>query len=344
MEVDVMAGRGSLREQQLFARDVESAGFSGMTFTETGRTAFLSVSAASLAAPDIEYSTGIAVAFPRSPMVTAANAWELAELTSGRFRLGIGTQVRAHITRRYSSEFASPGPRLKDYVGALRAIFKAFQGEEKLAYEGEFYSHTLLPAMWGAGRIDHPDVQIDISAVGPWMLAMAGEVADGIHVHPFHSSRYLADVVGPRVAIGAARVDRDPADVDLLIPVFTIVGDTVEERARSKAQAKQQISFYGSTANYSHMFDIHGFDGTSARLNTLLKAGDIAAMAELITDEMLSVYAIEASWDDLADRIIDRYHGTAARVIFYFAQAMRQADKRSFERLGEVAAAVRAVG
>jgi probable F420-dependent oxidoreductase len=294
-----------------------------------------------MAAPGLDIGTGIAVAFPRSPMVTAGVAWELAEATEGRFRLGLGTQVKAHITRRYSSEFASPGPRLKDYVLAVRAIFRAFQGEERLDYQGEFYKHTLMPAMWSAGKIVHPDVPIDVSAVGPWMLAMAGEVADGIHVHPFHSSKYLDDVLAPRVHTGAERVGRDGSDVDLLIPIFTIVGDTEAERATWRAAAKQQISFYGSTANYSHMFDLHGFDGTSAKLNKLLKAGDLAGMSGTITDEMLEVYAIESTWDELSDRIIDRYGATASRIIFYFAQGMWQNDKEAFAKLGDVARSVR---
>jgi probable F420-dependent oxidoreductase len=337
MDVDVMASGGRLRDVQQLAAETRDGGFGGMTFTETGRTAYLSVAAAALAAPELTYSTGVAVAFPRSPMVTAATAWELADATDGKFLLGIGTQVRAHIERRYSSDFEHPGPRLRDYVEALRAIFRAFQGTEPLAYRGEFYRHELLPAMWSPGPIAHPDIPIYVSAVGPWMLRMAGEVADGIHVHPLHSRRYVEELLLPRVADGAAAAGRDASAVALAVPVFTIIGDTEEERAPWRALARSQIAFYGSTKNYAFQFDLLGFEGTSARLNERLKAGDVAGMADLVNDEMLAELAIEASWDELGDRLVERYDGVASRLILYFAEAMRRRDPASFARLGEVA-------
>src|SRR4051812_18491747 len=159
-----MATPSSLRNMQDLARDAAGAGFSGLVITEAGRTAYLSCAAAALAA-DIDILTGVAVAFPRSPMVTAQVAWELADVTNGRFRLGLGTQVRAHVERRYSSEFNPPGPRLREYVQAIKAIFKAFRGEEKLNFEGTFYKFSLLPAQWSAGPIEPPDPAIDVAAV-----------------------------------------------------------------------------------------------------------------------------------------------------------------------------------
>jgi probable F420-dependent oxidoreductase len=337
MDVDVMASGGRLREVQQLATDTRERGFSGITFTETGRTAYLSVAAAALAAPELTYGTGVAVAFPRSPMVTASTAWELADLTDGKFLLGIGTQVRAHIERRYSSEFEHPGPRLRDYVEAVRDIFRAFQGTAPLQHRGEFYRHELLPAMWSPGPIAHPDVPIYVSAVGPWMVKMAGEVADGIHVHPLHSQRYVEEMLRPGVAAGAAAAGRDAAAVALAVPVFTVVGDTEEERAPWRALARSQIAFYGSTRNYAFQFDLIGHEGTSARLNERLKSGDIAGMADLITDDMLAELAIEASWDELADRLVERYDGVASRLILYFAEAMRRRDPAAFARPGEVA-------
>ncbi|MGE0309277.1 MAG: LLM class flavin-dependent oxidoreductase, partial [Acidimicrobiia bacterium] len=185
MKFDVMTGGLPLRSMAAFAQDAERAGFSGIVVTEGGRTAYLGCGAAALAA-DIDILTGVAVAFPRSPMVTAEIAWELAEATGGRFRLGLGTQVRAHITRRYGSDFEHPGPRLKEYVLAMQAIFRAFRGDEPLAVDGEFYHLDLLPAQWSPGPISTPNPPIDVAAVNPWMLRMAGEVADGVHVHPLN--------------------------------------------------------------------------------------------------------------------------------------------------------------
>jgi probable F420-dependent oxidoreductase len=341
---ELMTGGNRLQKLQEIARHTSQVGFSGLVLTETGRTAYLSAAAAALAAPSLELSTGIAVAFPRSPMLTAQIAWELADASEGKFLLGLGTQVKAHIERRYSSTFAPPGPRLREYVEAVRACFRAFQGTEKLDFKGEHYAMSLLPANWTPGPIAHPDIPIYISAVGPWMTRMAGEVADGIHVHPFHSVRYLNEVLLPKVAEGAARTGRSVDDVALAVPVFTIVGDTPEEQAPWKERAKSQIAFYGSTKNYAFQFDMLGFEGTSARLNERLKAGDMAGMSDLITDEMLEVYAVTATWDELADKLVDRYKGVASRLIMYFAEPMMARAPETAGRWGEVARAVLAAG
>src|SRR3954447_13517316 len=161
MELDVMTGGLPLRRMQDLARDAAAAGISGLVITESGRTAYLACAAAALAA-DIDVLTGVAVAFPRSPMVTASTAWELAETTGGRFRLGLGTQVKAHVVRRYGSEFEHPGPRLKEYVEALRTIFEAFRTGGKLDHDGEFWKLSLLPVGWSPGPIDVPDPAIDV--------------------------------------------------------------------------------------------------------------------------------------------------------------------------------------
>jgi len=337
-----MTGNNSLASMARLAAEWEKLGFSGITLTETGRTAYLSAAVAAVAAPSLGLTTGIAVAFPRSPMITASTAWELAEATSGKFVLGLGTQVKAHIERRFGTEFEPPGPRLREYVQAVRACFRAFNGDEKLDFAGEYYKMSLLPAAWMPGRIAWPDIPIYISAVGPWMTRMAGEVADGIHVHPLHSVPYINEVLLPKVAEGAALGNRSVDDVALAIPVFTIVGDTEEERAPWKDRASSQIAFYGSTKNYAFQFEMLGFEGVSSRLNERLKAGDIEGMSALITDEMLEHYAVTATWDELADKLIDRYRGIAARLIMYFAQGQMERSPESAGKWGEVARTVRA--
>lgn len=342
MEFDLMTGGGPWPEVAERARALEQAGFSGMLFTETGLTPWMSIATATQAAPSLHFSTGIAVAFPRSPMVSASIAWELAEGTGGRFRLGLGSQVRAHVERRYGTEFDPPGPRMRDYIEAVKACLRAFRGEERLAHDGPYYQLSLLPDMWRPRMHDHGHIKVDVSAVGPWMTRMAGEVADGIHVHPFHSPTYLDDVLLPKVAEGAERAGRDPSEVELIIPVFTIVGDTPEEQAPLRQLARQQIAFYGSTRNYAFQFDMLGFEGTSARLNEKMKAGDVAGMADVIDDDMLEHYAVTATWDELADTLLDRYRGTAARVVMYLAEASLQRHPSGIGRWGEVARAVRA--
>ena len=336
-----MTGGGPWAEVAERAREVEQAGFSGMLFTETGLSPWMSIATAAQAAPSLHFSTGVAVAFARSPMVSASLAWELAEGTRGRFRLGLGSQVRAHVERRFSAQFDPPGPRMRDYVLAVKAALRAFRGEEPLKREGPYYQLTLLPDMWRPRLHEYGDIKVDISAVGPWMTRMAGEVADGIHVHPFHSATYLTDVLLPKVAEGAARTGRDPSEVDLIVPVFTVVGDTPEERQPLEQLARQQIAFYGSTRNYAFQFDLLGFEGTSARLNERLKAGDVPGMAALIDDEMLEQYAVTATWDELADKLLDRYRSTTARVVMYLAEASLRQDPSNLGRWAEVARAVR---
>src|SRR5580658_6131520 len=181
-----------LRQAADIGRQAAAAGLSGLVVTEAGRTAYLTCGAIATSA-DIDVLTGIAVAFPRSPMVTASTAWELAEASNGRFRLGLGAQVRAHIERRYGSEFDPPGPRLREYVLAVKQIFASFRTGAPLAVEGEYYALSLLTPMWSPGAIDAADPPIDLAAVNPWMLRMAGEVADGVHIHPLNTPTYLRE-------------------------------------------------------------------------------------------------------------------------------------------------------
>lgn len=324
------------------ARTARSIGFSGLVFTEQTQAPWMSLTAAALAAPDLDLATGIAVAFARSPIVSAGLAWELAENTRGRFRLGLGSQVRAHVERRYGAAFDPPGPRLRDYVLAVKACLAAFRGETPLDYQGEYYRMSLLPPMWAPRGHEFGDVKVDVSAVGPWMCRMAGEVADGIHVHPFHSLRYLHERLLPAVAEGAARSGRDPGDVDLIVPVFAVPGDHPEQRARLVELARSRIAFYGSTRNYAFQFDDLGFEGTSARLNEKLKAGDLAGMAATITDEMLAHFAVVAPWDGMAAALLDRYGGVASRLVMYLGEDSLAEDPANAGRWAEIARAVTA--
>ncbi len=318
------------------ASRTQQSGFDGMLFTEGGRTVYPAVTAAALGAPGLEMSTGVAVAFPRSPMITAQVAWELQELTDGRFRVGLGTQVRTHVVRRYGAEFDRPGPRLRDYVTAVKACFAAFRGAP-LDHHGEFYELDFLSRQWSPGPIAQDDPKVDIAAVNPWMLRMAGEVADGVHVHPIGEPGYLRRHVIPGVAAGAQAAGRDPNDVAIILPVTTIIGDSDAEIARARDLARASLSFYGSTPNYAFIWDEAGFEGTTERIRAKQKAGDFSAMAAEITDEHLSVFCTEARWDDLADSLIAKYADVVDRLVFY-NPAFDTPDR--FERYGAVARAI----
>ncbi|RLE18981.1 MAG: LLM class F420-dependent oxidoreductase [Actinobacteria bacterium] len=339
MKFDVMTGGLPLRAMATFAEDVERAGFSGIVVTEGARTAYMGCGAAALAA-DIDLLTGVAVAFPRSPMVSAEIAWELAEASGGRFRLGLGTQVRAHITRRYGSEFEHPGPRLKEHVLAIQAIFRAFRGDERLAVDGDYYNLDLLPAQWSPGPIGVPDPAIDVAAVNPWMLRMAGEIADGVHVHPLNHPTYITETVIPNLRQGAAIAGRPADELEIIVPAFIVPTD--DDEARWREFARMQVAFYGSTPNYSFIFDQLGFEGTTDRIRVRQKARDMAGMSAEVSDELLSHFVITGSMSELADKILERYDGLATRVVNYFGGLDWLNDPSALQKWSDVARAVTA--
>jgi probable F420-dependent oxidoreductase len=337
MKIDAMNAGGKLESAQHFAREIEAAGLDALWITEGGRTPYLQAAAAALATTTLTIGTAVAVAFPRSPFVTASTAWELAEATEGRFILGLGTQVKAHVERRYSAPFTPPGPRLRDYVLAVRACWRAFQSGGPLVHDGEYYPLSIgALGPWTGGPIDHPEVPIYLAGVRPWMLRMIGAVADGIHVHPFHSRRYLDEIIRPNIDHGIGQAGRAADAVQYAVPVMTIVGDTDAERDRLRNFARFQIAFYGSTRSYAGVFDIHGWEGLADRLHQLQRAGDTVGMAAAITDDMLDTYAITSTWDELADRLIDRYDGVADRLVMYSLGNSYRHDPSVIERWASV--------
>ena len=333
MRVDVMALPRPLRQMQDIAHATRRAGFDGLLLTEGSRSVYDGATAVALAEPELDLSTGVAVAFPRSPMITAQSAWELQDATGGRFRLGLGTQVRTHAVRRYGVDFERPGPRLRDYVRAVKACFAAFRGEP-LDHHGDFYELTFINPQWSPGPIDAPDPKVDIAAVNPWMLEMAGAVADGVHVHPLGEPGYIARHAIPNIAAGASAAGRDPGEIGLIVPVTTIVGDTDGEIAAGRDAARGMLSFYASTPNYAFIMDEAGFEGTTARVRERQQAGDFGGMAAMITDDHLATFCTEAPWDRLADTLIDTYAPYVARLVLYSAGGD---TPERFERYGAVA-------
>src|ERR1700733_10761170 len=301
------------------ARSVQDAGFAAMWVTETRPNPFLTCGVGLAAADRIQAGSGIAVAFPRSPMVTAQLAWDLAEASGGRFVLGLGSQVKAHIERRFSTAFDRPVPRLREYVRAVRAIFAAFQNGTGLRFAGDFYDFSLLTDFFNPGPIGHPDVPVWVAAVGPAMLRMAGECCDGVFLHPLHSADFLRATVLPAVTAGAASAGRSRDQITLCCPVFVAVGNTEEELGGQRAAIARQIAFYGSTRTYRPVFDAHGWGDVCDQLHELLARGDTAAMAALITGEMLDSYTVAATWEELPGVLARRYGGLVDRVAPYGA-------------------------
>lgn len=316
MKVDFYFPPSSPASARVAAQRAGRVGFDGFFTAETSHDPFLPLMVAVGAAPDIELGTAIAVAFPRSPMVTAMTAWDLAEASGGKFILGLGTQVKAHITRRFSTEWGNPGPRLREYVLSLRAIWDAWSGQEPLRYEGEFYRFSLMTPFFDPGPIPHPHPPVAIAGVGPYLSRLAGEICEGFHVHPFHTVAYLDQVVLPNLAEGAAAAGRSADDCQRISTVFVVTGTDASEMEQSMDLVKQQISFYASTPSYAPVLEASDWD-FGPELTAMSKRGRWDEMAGLITDEVVEEIGVVAPVDKLGSAILQRYGDRLQRVGLY---------------------------
>ncbi|HLT02128.1 MAG TPA: TIGR03617 family F420-dependent LLM class oxidoreductase, partial [Geminicoccaceae bacterium] len=297
----------------------ERLGVDGLWSYETAHDPFLPLFAAALATERVSLGTAIAVAFARTPFAMAQTAWDLQRVSNGRLLLGLGTQVRAHVERRFSAAFEHPAARIVDYVRCLRAIWDTFQNGTRPAYEGRFYRFTLISDFFNPGPIEHPAIPIALAGVGERMARAAGEVADGFHVHPLHSPGYLRDVLRPAVAEGARAAGRDPSQLQLIAPVFIVTGDTEAERKAAEAEARRQIAFYASTPTYRPFLAYHGFAALGKELSGLARAGRFAEMAARVPDALLEAVAVHAAPSALAEAIRARYDGDLVRRIYPYA-------------------------
>jgi probable F420-dependent oxidoreductase len=300
-----------------YARKVEALGFDGLWSSETQHDPFLPLALAAVATSRIKLGTAIAVAFPRSPMVTAHIAWDLQKASGGRFVLGLGSQVKAHNERRFSVKFESPAPKIREIVLALRAIWDSWQNGTKLDFKGQFYRFDLMTPFFNPGPIGQPKIPVYIAGVNATMCRTAGEVCDGLHVHPFNSPKYLREYVHPAVEEGLRKSGRSRRDFAYVTSTFVVLGDTEEERARARQAVRQQIAFYGSTRTYEPVLAAHGWQDLVPHLHRKSVEGDWAGMASLVTDEMVDTYAVTGSYDTIAARVKERYAGLLDRTAFY---------------------------
>ena len=299
------------------ARATEDLGFAGLWTSETKHDAFLPLAIAANATHEIELGTSVAIAFSRSPMETAQTAWDLQDLSEGRFVLGLGTQVKAHITRRFSMPWDRPAARLREYILALRAIWGSFQTEKPLQFEGEYYQHTLMTPFFDPGPIDHPEIPIYIAGVNTRLANLAGEICDGFHVHPFHSPEYVRRTVIPAIAEGARQTNRGPEQVTLATSTFVITGENRERTTQQRESVRAQISFYASTPTYRTVLEAHGWEEVGEKLGTMAREKKWREMPAFITDEMLAAFAIEAAPDEIGSALKERYEGLIDRVALY---------------------------
>jgi probable F420-dependent oxidoreductase len=317
MKLDARLEGSGPAEIAAAAREAEALGLDGLWTHETQHDPFLPLAIAAEHTRRVEMGTAIAVAFARSPMVVAHTAWDLARWSGGRFLLGLGTQVRGHNERRFSVKWDAPGPRLREYVLALRAIWECWQNGTPLKFEGRFYTHTLMTPFFNPGPHPTPRIPVWIAAVNPYLCRVAGEVADGLHVHPFHTTRYIREAVLPHVADGARTVGRRREDIALGTSVFVVTGRTEAELAAVAAPVREQIAFYASTKSYWPVLEVHGWGEAGGKLNRLAAAGRWNDMAALVTDEMLHEFAIVAPHAELGARVMARYRGLLDRAFLY---------------------------
>jgi probable F420-dependent oxidoreductase len=286
----------------------------------------------------VSLGTAIAVAFARTPFAVAQTAWDLQRVSGGRLLLGLGTQVRAHVERRFSASFEHPAARIADYIRCLRAIWDTFQSGARPAYECRFYRFTLISDFFNPGPIEHPDIPISLAGVGERMARAAGEVADGFHVHPLHSPGYLRDVVRPAIAKGAGAAGRDPAQVELIAPVFVVTGETEDERRAAESEARRQIAFYASTPTYRPFLAYHGWEALGQELSALAREGRFPDMPAQVPDALLDVVAVSAEPAALGEALRARYPGSLVQRIYPYASI--PADD-PYGRLAALIAAIR---
>lgn len=308
------------------ARALEAAGFDNLCMPEAGHDPFLPLAIAAEHTSKVMLATNVAIAFPRSPMVTAQAAWDLQSLSGGRFTLGLGTQVKGHNERRYSTAWPSaPGPRMREYFQCLKAIFASFQNPAKPTYfEGEHYRFTLLPPFFNPGPISHPQVPLYAAAVNPYMARLAGELCDGLRLHPVATFRYTREVLLPAIQEGAAKSGRDLANFDLIGEPFAALGRNEAEVAKARDEVRKQIAFYASTRSYHPVLAHHGWEGVGMELHKLSLSGGWAQMPGLITDAMLDEWVISGTYDEIDKLIRAKAGGLYRSIVFLFPADVRQ--------------------
>jgi len=298
------------------AKRAEALGYDGGFTPETGHDPFLPLAIAAEHTKRIELGTAVAIAFPRSPMVTAQIAWDIQKLSKGRFVVGLGTQVKGHIVRRYGMDWAPPGPRLREYILMMRAVWDSWQNGAKPSFEGKYYRYTLTSPFFNPGPIDFPMPKVHISAINPYNCRLVGELCEGIKLHGFNTPKYLREVILPNIAAGAKKAGRDPKEIEICGLGFIITGKNEEEIEKAKAPVRQQIAFYGSTRTYKPVLDIEGWGDLNQELFALSIEGKWPEMATKITDDMLDQFAIIGTYDEIVKKIKEKCAGVIDRVTF----------------------------
>ncbi|HMA33518.1 MAG TPA: TIGR03617 family F420-dependent LLM class oxidoreductase [Chloroflexia bacterium] len=316
MYLDAVIYPPELKEAGPIAAAAERVGVQGLWTTETQHDPFLPLALAAGTTTRVTLGTAIAVAFPRSPTVTAHTAWDLARASQGRFILGLGTQVKAHIERRFAAPWDSPVARLRDYIAAVRAVWASWQTGERLRHDGEFYKLKLMTPFFNPGPLPYPEPPIYIAGVNQGLCRLAGEVCQGFHGHAFHTARYLREAILPWIGEGLAVAGRERSAIQVGAGVFLVVGAGAA-RTQMREAVRQQIAFYASTPSYGTLLALHGWAEKGQELGQLAARGRWAEMGAVIDDAMLAEFAVEGgTLAEAATAARARYTGLLDRISF----------------------------
>lgn len=320
------------------ARLLEEAGYGGLVVEETKDDPFTVLALAAQASERLRIGTAVAIAFPRSPTVTAMSAWTLQKLSRGRFTLGLGSQVRGHIERRYGMRWSPAGPWMREYVRAVRAVWDCWQNGTPLRVSGDHYNLDLMVPLFDAGPIEHPDIPVHLAAVNAVMCAVAGEVADGIRPHPVCTPSYIRSVMLPAVRAGAARAGRSLDGFRVCMKPLIASARTEEELTTKVRDARARIAFYASTPAYRAAFEHLGLGDLAAEASGLSKVQDWEALPGLIDDGVLHRFVVIGTHDGIAERLLERLGDVVTDI--EFSIAVRDGEDRA--RLAEVARVIQA--
>ncbi len=311
--VGVYAGAGDLNAG-LAAKSQEDAGYDGLWAAETSHDPFVSLTLAAEHTERVELGTSIVVAFGRNPMDLAVTANDLQLMSKGRFILGLGSQIKPHIEKRFSMPWSKPAARMREFILAMRAIWDSWHNGTKLEFRGEFYTHTLMTPFFNPGPSEYGSPKVFLAGVGEKMTEVAGEVCDGFLAHAFSTPRYLREVTVPALEKGMKKSGRSREDFEISSPGFMVLGNSDDELERAATGVRQQIAFYGSTPAYRPVLELHGWGDLQSELNVMSKRGEWVEMGKLINDDILSEFAIIGRPEDVPKEVENRYGGLTDRI------------------------------
>jgi probable F420-dependent oxidoreductase len=316
LKIDTEISCSDISKVSRLAMKAERIGYDGIFVNETKHDPFIQAALVSTNTRKVEIGTSIAVAFARSPTLTAYSAWDIQKLSHGRFILGLGSQVKGHIERRFGMKWESPIPKMREYIEVVKSVWNSWQNGTKLDYSGRFYKVNLMTEFFSPGKIENPSIPIYLACVNRGMASLAGKLCDGVHIHPLHTERYLKEEIIPSIKMGMFKAGRK--NISIAVSTFAAVGKEKKQIDRAVEQVRSHVAFYASTRSYSLVLEKHGFLELSKELHRLSLQGKWDDMRRLVSDDLLELFLVKGNYKEVAREIKDKYEGYVDRVRLYF--------------------------